>query len=65
MNETEIREIIHDINNSLTTVLGAAELIGAEADPESQVSQDAQDIADAALRGRDQVNRLREALGLS
>ncbi len=65
MDESEIRETIHDINNTLTVVLASAELILADAGHGSQTSQDAHNIRLAAIRGRELIATLREQLNLT
>jgi nitrogen-specific signal transduction histidine kinase len=62
MDDETTREIIHEINNALTTIMGAAELIRAESAPESQTARDAADIVEAALRSRELVAQLRSGL---
>jgi len=64
MDEAKVRAIIHDINNSLTTVLGSAELISTETPQESQTRRDAQEIATAAREAREMIRALRRELGL-
>jgi hypothetical protein len=62
---SEVRKIIHDLNNVLAATLGSAELIAFDAEEASQLHQDAQNIKAAALRGRELVETLREHLELT
>ena len=64
MDEAKVRAIIHDINNSLTTVLGSAELISTDTPRESQTCRDAEEIARAAREAREKIRALRKELGL-
>ena len=63
--ETEIRETLHDMNNTLAAVLGSAELILAEAEHGSQTAQDARNICVAAIRSRELIGTLRGQLHLA
>ncbi len=64
MDKSEIREVIHDINNTLAAVLGSAELILAGVDHGSQTAEDARNICQAAIRGRELIGALRKQLDL-
>ena len=64
MDESEVREMIHDINNTLAAVLGSAELILTGVDHGSQTAEDARNICSAAIRGRELIGALRKQLDL-
>ena len=65
MDESGIRETIHDLNNTLTVVLASAELILADARHGSQTSKDARNIYLAAISARELITTLREQLNLA
>ena len=50
--------IAHEFNNFLTPITGYADLIMAEADPDSDVYDNAQEISDAAEKARDVVRQI-------
>ena len=60
--DAEARRTIHDLNNTLTCILTAAELIASAVPADGQVARDAMDIRDAAVRGRDLVAGLHRLL---
>ena len=50
--------IAHEFNNFLTPITGYADLIMTEADPDSDVYDNAQEISDAAEKARDVVRQI-------
>lgn len=50
--------IAHEFNNFLTPITGYADLIMAEADPDSDIYDSAQEISDAAEKARDVVRQI-------
>lgn len=50
--------IAHEFNNFLTPITGYADLIMAEADPDSDIYDSAQEISDAAEKARDVVKQI-------
>lgn len=64
MDESGIRETIHDMNNNLAAVLGSAEFILAGAEAGSRTAEDAHNICLAAMRGRELIGALRNQLDL-
>ncbi len=62
MDLKEARSIVHELTNSLTTVIGAAELLVAELPESGQPAEDARDVLNAAYRGRDALARLGDLL---
>ena len=65
MDKSEIREMIHDLNNTLAAVLGSAELILADVDHGCRTAEDARNICLAAIRGRELIGTLRKQLDLT
>lgn len=60
-----VRQTIHDLNNTLTVILTAADLISNDAPESGQIRSDAQSIRTSAIRARDLVEELRGKLGLT
>lgn len=58
----ELRARIHDLNNALTQILTAAELIESEVSNGTQAARDARTIREAALSGRDIVAEISDRL---
>ena len=50
--------IAHEFNNFLTPITGYADLIMAEADPESEIYDNAREISEAAEKARDVVKQI-------
>jgi signal transduction histidine kinase len=50
--------VAHDFNNLLTVILGHAELLGEETEPETELAESAAAIRTAATRARDVVRRI-------
>lgn len=50
--------IVHEFNNFLTPITGYADLIMADADPESEIYDNAREISEAAEKARDVVKQI-------
>jgi hypothetical protein len=61
-NDTELRGLVHDLNNAIARILTTAELVESESEPGGQVARDANAIRDAALESRDLVSELHRRL---
>ncbi|MFP4113055.1 MAG: hypothetical protein ACOC2Y_01975 [Spirochaetota bacterium] len=59
----EIRELVHDLNNVMTRILTAAELLEGTLPADTEAATDARNIRSAALSGRDLITSISKQIG--